>query len=92
MGGLAIFGVGDVNQAPVPGFFAVDLSFDAVSGYGRFVFAHLRVKNPVEFRLRCIPVEVDLYSVCLKIASRKHAAHYVLKDMLLDEPVDSRNI
>ena len=32
--GLAIFGVVDVNQAPIPGFFAVDLGFDTVCGYG----------------------------------------------------------
>ena len=32
--GLAIFGVVDVNQAPAPRFFAVDLGFDTVGGYG----------------------------------------------------------
>ena len=32
--GLAIFRVVDVNQAPAPRFFAVDLGFDTVGGYG----------------------------------------------------------
>ena len=32
--GLVIFGVVDMNQAPVPRFFAVDLGFDSVRGHG----------------------------------------------------------
>ena len=34
-GVLAVFGIVDVDQPPLPGFFAVDLGFDPARGYGR---------------------------------------------------------
>jgi hypothetical protein len=82
--GLAVFGVVDVDQPPLPGFSSVDLGFDAMRGHGRSVFPHRRMKNPVEFRPPRVAVHVDRYTVRLKIACREHAAHYVLKDLLLD--------
>jgi hypothetical protein len=51
---------------------------------GRSVFPHRRMKNPVEFRPPRVAAHVDLYTARLKIACREHAAHYVLKDLLLD--------
>jgi hypothetical protein len=36
--GLAVFGVVDVDQPPLPRFFSVDLCFDAMRGHGRSVF------------------------------------------------------
>jgi hypothetical protein len=42
------------------------------------------MKNPVEFRSPRVAVHADGYTVRLKIARRERAAHYVLKDLLLD--------
>jgi len=82
--GLAIFGVVNVDQPPLPRFSAVDLGFDAMRGHCRSVFPHRRMKTPVEFRPRRVAAHVDRYTVRLKIAGREHTAHYVLKDLLLD--------
>ena len=43
-----------------------------------------RLKSPVEFRPPRVAAHVDLYTARLKIACREHAAHCVLKDLLLD--------
>ena len=82
--GLAVFGVVDVDQPPLPRFSSVDLGLDAMRGHGRSVFPHRRMKNPVEFRPPRVAAHVDRYTARLKIACREHAAHYVLKDLLLD--------
>ena len=83
-GRLAVFGVVDVDQPPLPGFSAVDLSFDAMGGHGRSVFPHGRMKSPVEFRPPRVAAHMDRHPARLKIACREHAAHDVLKDLLLD--------
>lgn len=89
-----------VNQAPLANFLAVYLSFHAACDYGGTVFAHCPVKYPVEFRPGFIAAYVNRYGMRLKIARREHAAHYVLKDMLLDgikaalfaERIDKRDL
>ena len=81
---LVIFRVVDVNEAPRAILFPVDLSLNAAGVDGGAVFAHCRVKEPLEFRPGCIAIYVNLHIVDLKIARRKHAAHYISKDVLLD--------
>ena len=96
-GRLSVFGVVNVDEPPLPRFSAVDLSFDAVRGHGRSVCAHGRMKSPVELRSSRIAVHVDSDIACLKIASREHAAHDLLKHLhdciealLLAQRVDER--
>jgi hypothetical protein len=95
-----IFRVVDVNQEPLSGLFAVDLRFDAMGRHGRSVFARRSSKDPVEFRPRRLSIHVNRHAVRFKIARREHAAHNVLKDMLLDgieaalfaQWIDKRNL
>ena len=81
---LAIFRVVDMDQAPLPGLFAVNLGFYTVSGNCGSVFAHRRTKNPVKFGPRRIAVHMDRHALGFKIACREHAAHDILKNVLLD--------
>jgi hypothetical protein len=83
-GGLAICRVVDVDQAPLPSLFAVDLRFNAIGCHGRSVFAHCRPKDPPKFRPRRVSIHVNRHTVRLKIACRERAPQDVLEDMLLD--------
>jgi hypothetical protein len=90
----------DVNKAPVSTFFAINLCFDAAGLHMRSVFSQCCLEDPVKFRPRSVAVHVNQHIMNLKVPGRKHAAHYIFENMLLDgieavlftQRVDKRNI